>query len=156
MTLPKKIADILRDEATVKVLTTIDEKGMPHTVFKNSLTALDNGMLAYMELLETGQTQRNMLSSLWYDKSVVISILNTKSNASYQIKGKPFRFLYNGPIWDEFLERTWKIMPDSDPAGVWMIKVVEVLNQDYRARREEEEERILNLSIWRRYIGVRP
>jgi len=156
MNLPEEVIEVLKDPETIKVLTTTDERGTPHTVFKGSLMALDNETLAYMELLETCRTQRNMLRNHWDNKLVVVSIFNGKINISYQIKGEPSRFLYNGPIWDQFLEQTWKVIPQSDPAGVWVIKVKEVINQDYGIRRKEEEKRVINQDIWRRFIGVRP
>ncbi|MBW1888179.1 MAG: hypothetical protein JRI52_07510 [Deltaproteobacteria bacterium] len=153
--MPKEIIEALKETDTIKVLTTTDEGGIPHTVFKGSLMALDNETLAYMELLETCRTQRNMLRNHWDNKLVAVGILNEKKGISYQIKGEPVRFIYNGPIWDQFLEQTWKMIPQSDPAGVWLIRVKEVINQDYFMRRKEEEKRVINQDIWRRFIGVR-
>ncbi|MBW1851334.1 MAG: pyridoxamine 5'-phosphate oxidase family protein [Deltaproteobacteria bacterium] len=153
--LSNEVVDLLRDPETIKVLTTTDEKGMPHTVFKGSLTALDENNIAFMELLETGNTQRNILRNHWDNKRVAVAVYNQRKNLSYQIKGKPVRFINYGPVWRQFLDQTWAQLPDADPAGVWLIEPEEIINQDYHASRKREEKRVLNQSLWRRFEGKR-
>ena len=150
-----EVIELLRDPETVKALTTTDEQGMPHTVFKGSLTALDEKSIAYMELLETCSTQRNILRNHWDVKSVAVAIYNQKKNLSYQIKGKPVRFVNYGPIWRQYLDQIWRTLPESDPAGVWIIEPEQIINEDYHVRRKEEEDRVLNQQIWRRFVGKR-
>jgi hypothetical protein len=154
--LPEEIIDVLKDPATIKFLVTNDENNVPHIVYKQSLTALDADFIAYMEFLETSNTQKNMLRSLWGKKIISIGIFNPKTNLSYQIKGEPYKFLEDGPIWDQFLEKVWREMPDVDPAGVWIIKPKEVINHNFTLRREEEEKRFIpSFSFWMRYLGRR-
>ena len=154
--LPKEITETLNDEETVKMLTTLDEKGFPHTVIKDTLKASEDGYLAYMELLETSQTQMNMLGSYWFKKDVSISLYNKKSGVAYQVKGEPYRFVYEGTLWDQFLQEVWKLMPDADPAGVWLIDPKLVINQDYKARREDQKRRRPNSLFWFGLMGRRP
>jgi hypothetical protein len=154
--LSRELMDAINEADTIKTLTTTDEEGIPYTVFKDSMRAMDEDTLAYIELIEGSNTYKNMLRNHWSKKYVVIGILNKRLNINYQIKGIPYKYILEGPIWDEFLERIWKILPDSDPSGVWLIKVEHVKNQDYNIRREEEERRIINQRIWRRIRGPRP
>ncbi|MDY6861670.1 MAG: pyridoxamine 5'-phosphate oxidase family protein [Thermodesulfobacteriota bacterium] len=154
--LSKEMMELLKDPDTIKTLTTTDEQGLPHTVFKSSLTALDENTIAYMELLETCNSQRNILRNHWAGKLVSIALYNSKNNLSYQIKGKAVRFVNYGPIFSKFIDKVWSVLPQADPAGVWMIEPAEIINEDYQIRRKEEEERVLNQQIWRRFLGKRP
>ena len=73
----------------------------------------------------------------------------------YQIKGSPYKFLRQGPIWDTYLDEVWKIIPESDPAGVWLITPKEVVNQNYFLRRKAEEDRRANWKRWQTLKGTR-
>ena len=153
--LTKELMDALNDPETTKVLGTTDEDGCPHVVFKGSLIALDDGNIAYAELIETSLTQKNMLRNFWNKKPVAISVLNQKKKVNYQIKGEAYKFHIEGPVWDQFLERIWSRMPDANPSGVWEIIPLEVINQDYEIRLKEEMRR-RPTSNWFTIIGKRP
>jgi len=152
--LTKEIMETLNDPETLKVLTTTDEKGIPHTVVKDTLKALDSETIAYMELIESSRTSRNILRNLWDKKLVAITLFNVKERTSYQIKGQPYRLMLEGPIWDQFLGKIWDEFPESDPAGVWLIKTKEIINQNYEVRLAEEMKRFHpgNYSNWRRFL----
>ena len=89
MKIPLELKGLLEDHESIKVLTTTDKEGVPHTVFKGSFTSLDDDYLAYVELFEGSQTQKNMLHNLWFKKPVAIAV--RKGNTAYQIKGVPYR-----------------------------------------------------------------
>lgn len=55
---------------------------------KDSLKVLDDGTLAFYELLETSQTQKNLVYSIWFNKYVSVTVV-TKDGRSYQLKGIP-------------------------------------------------------------------
>ena len=156
MELQKEIVDALRDPKKVKTLTTVDKDGMPHTVPIGSMTLLEDGNIAFMELLETCQTQRNMLNCCWFKKDVsILVIVDWAKGKVYQIKGSPYKFLYIGPIWNQFLEKIWKVIPEADPSGVWLITPHEVRSQEYYERRKAEEERRANWTTWMTLKGAR-
>ena len=150
--LPDEVVEILRDPESIKVLTTTDESGFPYSVFKGSLTALDGDTIAYMELVENSETYKNMLRDYWIKKRVSV-LVYTKEKGAYQIRGVPVRFAIEGPIWDKFLDEIWSVIPDADPAGVWLIKAEEIINEDYETRKKQIESRFSpgNFSLWRRY-----
>ena len=147
--LPKQIIDTFHDPEAIKVLCTVDDEGIPHSSYKWSLEALDSETLGFMELLETSNTYKNMLRHHWAEKLVSVTIISQRKNIFYQIKGKPFR---EGTIWEKFLEKVWAKIPEADPAGVWLIRVKEVIDQNYQERRAQEEKRIINQRTWRRII----
>jgi len=150
--LAEEVIKTLRDPETIKALTTTDEEGVPHTVFKNSLTVLENGYIAYMELIETSQTQRNILRSLWFRKKVSISFINPRTGITYQIKGEPYKFIVDGPLWDKFLGEIRMRIPKANPSGVWLITPTEIRNQAYEKRKEEEAKRRPGSDFWLKYM----
>lgn len=156
MELAKEIVEALKDPQKMKVLTTVDKDGMPHAVPIGSLTLMEDGNIAFMELLETSQTQKNMLNCYWFKKEVSILVIDDwASGKVYQIKADPYKYLYMGPIWNHFLEEVWKVLPDSDPAGVWLMTPKAVRNQNYAERRKAEEDRRANWTTWITLKGAR-
>jgi len=153
---PEELTEICKDPETIKALVTLDEDGNPHVVVKNSLSILDDGAIAYLELIDTCHTQKNMLRSYNFKKPVAINITNLKRNISYQIKGHPLKSIDDGPIWEQYLDQIWSIMPDVDPAWVWLIEADDVINENCEVRKKEEDERLYpRASFWHRYLGER-
>ncbi len=136
-----ELTELLRDPETVKVLTTLDENGDPHTVFKGSLTVLEDGHIGYAEVLESSQTNKNMVRSLWFDKKVTI-VIGKGDGISYQIKGKPSRCLVGGPIFKRFLDKVKeKGGAEADIQTVWLILPETIRNESPHIRIKEEEEK---------------
>jgi hypothetical protein len=155
MELPENVVKLINDPKKIKTLTTVDNEGNPHTVPIGSMTVLD-GNIAFMELLDTCKTQKNMLNCYWFNKDVsVVVVGDWEKGDAYQIKGSPYKFLRQGPVWDTFLDEIWKIIPEADPAGVWLITPKEVVNQNYFLRRKAEEDRRANWKRWQTLKGAR-
>lgn len=156
MELSKDMVEALSDPQKPKILTTVDKDGNPHSVPVGSMAVLEDGNVAFMVLLETSQTQKNMLNCYWFKKEVSIVILDdwVKGKAC-QIKCNPYKYVYMGPVWDRFLEETWKVLPDSDPAGVWLVTPNEVRDHNYHTRRQAEEDRRVNFTTWITLKGAR-
>ena len=156
MKLSEEIINCIQDPHKIKTLTTVDKDGMPHTVPIGSMTVLDDGNIAFMELLDSSKTQKNMLNCLWFNKEVSILLVDDWENGkAFQIKANPYKFLILGPIWEKFLEQVWQKIPDADPSGVWLITPKEIRNQDYFERRRGEEERRANWITWHALKGAR-
>ena len=156
MELSKEIVEALQDPRKMKTLTTVDKEGMPHTVPIGYMSLVEDGNIAFMELLDTSRTQKNLLNCLWFNKDVSILVSDDWENGKvYQVKGSPYKFLIYGPIWDQFLKGIWQMIPEADPAGVWLITPKEVRNQNYFERRKGEEERRANWTTWNTLKGVR-
>lgn len=149
--LPEEVTVALKDPETIKTLTTTDTEGNPHTVYKSSLTVLEDGRLGYLELIERSRTYKNILRNHWDKKNVAVSIFAPKTGLAYQIKGIPVRYILEGPIWDTFRDQCWSVLPDAEPAGVWLIEPEDVLNESYPVRVEEEGKRMLQYKFWNSY-----
>ena len=139
--LPKEVVDLINDSESIKVLATADEEGNPHTVFKDSLTVLDDGKLAFGEEFEGSQTNVNLVRSIWFNKNVELTVRD-RHGTTFQIKGKPYRYVHSGPLFKKFyLAERKKWGPDSELAGVWIITPEEVRNETYEVRKKEEDEK---------------
>ncbi|HWP96085.1 MAG TPA: hypothetical protein VN426_04480 [Syntrophomonadaceae bacterium] len=136
--LEQKLLDLLVDEETVKILATIDQNGAPHAVPKQSLQVDEDGRLIYLELLESSQTNKNMIASLWFNRPIAVA-LKGKDGASYQIKGRPQRALVAGPVFQKYYVRIREILGDVDLAAVWVIDPEQVINQNFPVRKKQEE-----------------
>ena len=153
--LPKKVKEAFQDSDTIKVLTTTDEDGRPHTVFKYSMIVREDGQIAFLELLERSRTYKNMLRNHWFKKTVAVSIFNPKTGLAYQIKGVPTRCIIEGDEWTQFRADLWKQMPDIEPAALWYIGPEEVLDESVEGRLTEEKKRILQLEFWNVHLRRR-
>ncbi|NJD53966.1 MAG: pyridoxamine 5'-phosphate oxidase family protein [Candidatus Methanoperedens sp.] len=139
--LPEDVIGLIRDPETVKVVATVDENGAPHAVFKGSLTVLDNGSIAYAEALESSQSNKNMVRSIWFNKGISVT-LRGKNGLSYQIKGEAAKCITNGPIFKQFYTaKRQKSGPESDIAAVWIIDPKEIRNETPSVRKAEEEKK---------------
>ena len=153
--LTQEIIECLNDPETIKTLSTTDESGNPETVFEDTLKALDDQSLAYLEMVETSNTYKNMLRNYWQKKQVSITVYNKNRGISYQIKGEPYRWVMDEPLWDQFLYEAWKKVPDADPSGVWIIRPKEIIDESYEAKRQSETERRPRSRFWYKYLGPR-
>ena len=156
MDIPDNVRLLLEHPNNVKTVTTVDKDGNPYSVPVNSVSVMDDGNIAFMELLDTSRTQKNMLNCYWFKKDVsIVVIADWGKGEAYQIKCRPYKFLTEGPVWDKFLDMIWKVIPEADPSGVWLLTPEEIRNQNYFARRKGEEERRRDWTTWLTLKGAR-
>jgi predicted pyridoxine 5'-phosphate oxidase superfamily flavin-nucleotide-binding protein len=138
--LNKTIRDLFADPETTKVLATVDEHGVPHVVVKQSLQVDQDGNLLFLELLESSRTNRNLVRSIWYDRTVAVSIRGT-SGASFQIKGKPIKTHITGPVFLKHYQAVRERLGDVGLAAVWIVEPDEVHDESFAARQAKESEK---------------
>ena len=156
MDIPDNVKGLLEDPGNVKTLTTVDQEGNPYSVPINSVSVLEDGNIAFLELLDTSNTQKNMLNCYWFKKDVSVLVIGDwQKGEAFQIKGTPYKLVTEGPIWDEYLEMIWKVVPEADPSGVWLITPKDIRDENYFARRKGEEERRANWTKWLSFKGAR-
>jgi predicted pyridoxine 5'-phosphate oxidase superfamily flavin-nucleotide-binding protein len=136
--LNQEVIELLQNKATVKVLTTVDEHGVPHSVVKGSLTLDEDGNLLVLELLESSRTNRNLVRSIWYDRKVAI-LLKGEGALAYQIKGVPVKAHISGPLFQKHYKAVRERLGDVDLGAVWIIRPEEVINESTSVRRDEEQ-----------------
>lgn len=138
ISIPEEIIELLHRRDTVKAVATTDDRGVPHLVYKGFADTDDEGHLVLLELLETSQTNHNLVHSLWFGRKVSVSLL-AADGRSFEIKGFPYRSVISGAIFERYYRQVRKILPGSDLSAVWLITPEAVKNIGYRVRKEEEE-----------------
>jgi len=154
--LSDELISIFNDPKTIKLLSTTDEDGTPHSVVKNSFRALDSRTLAYMEIIFRSRSYQNALRNKDKNKRISIAVFNPETMVSYQIKGELVVFFDHGPLWDQMRNELWSMIPDATPAGVWVIAPKEVINEDYSVQQDEVDKRIIHSKLWRQFFGKKP
>jgi hypothetical protein len=135
--LTKDIITLINRGDTVKALATVDGDGVPHTVFKDAVYADEDGRLISPELIESSETNSNLVHSLWFKRRVALSLLGS-DGTSYQIKGTPTHCIVTGPVFERHYRMIREKLGDVDLAAVWIIEPEEIRNQTFRVRIEEE------------------
>ncbi len=137
---PEELIELLNDPATSKIVGTIDEDGTPHLVAKGSLTTFDDETIVFAEGFEGTRSNKNLVRSIWFNGKVSVNI--TRGLSSYQIKGRPYKYLINGATFRKMIDRARERRgPDADIAGVWVIVPEEVRNESpaYRGKLAAEK-----------------
>lgn len=136
--LQREVIELLNRPDSIKVLATTDKEGNPHVVFKGSIRAEENGYITYYELIETSQTNKNMVNSIWFNRQVAVNVFG--NGVSYQIKGIPYRAIIAGQEFEEAYKRVRARSEDGDLSAVWLIEPQQVIEESFRKRKAEEEE----------------
>jgi hypothetical protein len=134
---PNDVRTLLEDKNTVKILTSVDGRGIPHATVKNSMVLDGDGNLLYLELIETSVTNSNMVRSIWFGK--IVSVLLVSSDGrSVQIKGIPLRCLVTGPLFESHYVKIREELGDVELGAVWLIEPEECRDETFASRFAEE------------------
>jgi hypothetical protein len=136
--LSKEIMALFSNNDSTKVLATVNSQGFPHAATKPFIKVNDDGNLLYLELVESSNTQKNLVSSIWFNQKVSISVSDT-SGKSWQIKGRPVKTLITGPVFQYHYSDVREQLGDVDLSAVWVIEPEEVVNENIFVRHAEEE-----------------
>jgi hypothetical protein len=136
----KEIQDIIAAPDTLKVLASNDKNGVPHVVFKGSIHVNEDGNLVYYEVLESAQTNKNLVHSIWFDKKVAINILSS-DRQSFEIVGRPLRSITAGQEFEKTYVQLREAKGDVDLAAIWIIEPESIKNETFAVRVKEDEEK---------------
>jgi hypothetical protein len=135
--LNQEVIELLGNPQTFKVLTTVDAKGVPHAVVKESLTLGEDGNILVLEWTESSRTNRNLVRSIWFDQTVSI-LLKGEGPVAWQIRGLPIKAHVSGPVFQKHCVALRARLGDVDLAAVWVIRPEEVIDESPSVRHEEE------------------
>ncbi|HOJ79132.1 MAG TPA: hypothetical protein PLZ08_12110 [Bacillota bacterium] len=137
ITFSNELVELLTKKDTVKVIATTDALGTPHVVVKDSLQLNESNQLIYFELLESSQTNKNLVHSIWFNRPVAVALIGS-GGESYQIKGKPVKAIVSGLLFRDYYIKIREQLGDVDLAAVWVIEPFEVIDQRFDTRSQEE------------------
>jgi hypothetical protein len=140
MRIDKELASVINSPSTIKAVGTVSKNGIPHVVYKGSVRVNEEGNIQLYELLESSRNGQNLVYSIWFDKKVVVSILDEKKN-SYEIVGHPARCITCGKEFEEVYKKLREERGDIDLAAIWLIEPEEVQKESFSVRKQEEEEK---------------
>ena len=132
------VRELLEDTATVGTIATLDESGAPHAVPSPFLHLDPDGRLVHLELLETSNTHRNLLRSIWFDRPVTVSLSGTGGSVTV-VKGRIHKVHVSGPLFSSYYRKVREQLGDADLAGVWLIDAQEIIDETYALRKAREE-----------------
>lgn len=135
--LTQHVKEIINSPDARKVLATVGKDGIPHVTFKGSFHVTEDGLLEFYEFIESSQTNKNLVYSLWFDKTVAVNVY--LEGESFLIKGKVDRALVAGREFEKhynLIQEKKKI----DLSTVWKIIPTEIKEESFEKRRKEEAE----------------
>lgn len=134
-----EVKQAFADKDTIKAIATIDKNGAPYVVFKGSLHLTEEGLIEEYEILESSQTNSNLVYSIWFDKTVSINLL-TSNRRSYQIKAKPVKSITSGRYFENAYVQLRASGKDIDLGAIWQFEPLEEKENTFTVRVKEDEE----------------
>ena len=135
-----QLKDIINDKDTIKVLSTLTPEGKVHAAVKQSLRVDEQGRLLYLEFFEKSQTNIDLVNSIWYDKSLVITLV-TKERKSFLIKGKPVLTRVAGREYEKYYVEAEAADPENDLVAIYYIEPEEINEQTFEVSRRIHKEK---------------
>lgn len=120
MKLPQRVMELLNDNKSNKVLTTVSKEGVPHSIAIGMSMAPDDSTICSAKVFE-GKTEKNL------QDNKTASVLVTKGFESYQVIMKMKEFKETGNIYEKATEELLKL--NLKCIGVWMYEPIEVFSQ---------------------------
>lgn len=140
MILNEKIKDLISDPDTIKIVASVGKAGTVSASVKQSLSLHDEKLI-FREFIETSESNKNMIYSLWFEKPISILLLG-KDMTSYEIKGIPVEAVIEGPLFQQAYEVVQERFDGKyDLSGLWIIDPVEVRDKNPDTRFEEQYEK---------------
>lgn len=137
----QELKEVIQDDNTLKTVTTVSKKGIPHSVYKGSLHVNEDGNIEFYELLEGSINNENLVYSIWFDKSVAIGILGKEK--SYEIIGKPLRSITAGSQFEKiYVALQEKRGKEADLGAIWQIQPISVREETFAFRQAEQRKNV--------------
>lgn len=137
--LENKLVDIINSKTTINALATVDKAGVPHVTYKGSFHIRENGFLEFYEVIETSVTNKNLTTSIWFDKVVAVNFLG-ENKESFQVKAKVKKAIISGQEFKKVYQTLQQRLGDIDISTIWVLEPIEVREETFSKRRVLEEE----------------
>jgi hypothetical protein len=138
--LEKEILELLESKESVKALATLGSEGEPYVIFSDLIYPYEDGRIIYLELLESSNTNNNLVRSIWFNKGLSLNI-KAKDGRSHQIKGKVAKSIVAGKVFKKYYKDVREKLGDVDLSAVWVIEPEGVTNETFKDRKLYEETR---------------
>lgn len=138
--LDEKTINLINDRSTTKVVASVGKLGIVNAAVKQSLHVNDDGKLEFLEFLESSDTNRNLIHSLWFDHNISVLLID-KEGQTLEIRGIPETAIIEGAYFQEkYVEVQNRHGGKLDLATIWVVNVTEIRDKDAYRRAEKERE----------------
>lgn len=131
--IPDEAASVFHSMQSVKILATVDEKGMPHAVPIGSMTLSREKDKLYFAEVAIKITKANL--ELAKKEGKMVSVLAVKALEAYQAKCSVEGFYTSGELYAE-QKKALKQLMNIDISGIWVLEPDEVYKQSVRPKEE--------------------
>ena len=135
------VKKLFAHQDTIKSLATVDREGEPNVefIYDDSIQLNEKGQIVYLEKIETSQTNKNLVYSIWFKHYVTINVIaNDRTN--YRIKGIPVKAIISGNEFERYYLKAIAEDPNVDLSTVWLIEPEEFSEDTFEIRRAREYE----------------
>lgn len=120
LTIPENVSNLLNDKETSKVLTTVSQEGIPHSIVVGSIMAPDEHTICAAEVLMK-KTSHNLANN----KN--IAVLAVKGMESYLVNATVLERQDSGALFDKVAEELAKMgLPTH---AVWIFEPTAIFEQ---------------------------
>lgn len=120
MKMPEKVMHLLNDKEAQKILTTVSNEGIPHSIVAGSIMAMDADTICVAEIFMK-KTNENI------SENKNIAVLTVKGKESYLINATAEERLTKGDLFNNVSEQLKKIgLPVK---ALWRFKPLAVFDQ---------------------------
>lgn len=136
--LNKELTERINDPTSLKSLVTVSREGVPHVAYKGSLH-VEGDQIVFYDLIQSSRTNKNLVHAIWFEGTVAVSIL-TADKRSFLILGKPVKSVTAGKDFEKvYVKLQEEKGTDVDLSAIWYIEPLQIREETYAARRDEEE-----------------
>ncbi|MBE5916166.1 MAG: hypothetical protein E7273_04915 [Pseudobutyrivibrio ruminis] len=126
MALNEVIKELISDKESLKIVASQNKEGVINAVPKGSVEVTGNNEITYVEILESGNSYKNIVYSIWFNKPVSITIIG-KNKETYLLSGHVQRVLTCGTEYENYY-RKYKETKGFDIAAAVKIDIDSVLD----------------------------
>lgn len=133
-----EIRDLLEQKDTVKAIATVSKEGIPHVVIRRCLHA-EGDLLVFYEQLQSSQTNKDLVYSIWFDKQVSIILLGA-DGSRFTIEAVPEKSITAGREFEAVYDRLRSDSDRADLNAIWYLRPLKICRSDYLTLKQKEEE----------------
>lgn len=138
MSIDKKLIDFINNKETIKIVASVGKAGIVDSEVKPSLYFKEDGTVEFLEYLESSDTNRNLIHSLWFEHNVSILAIG-RDNEVFELRGIPVKAVVSGSYFEKkYIETQQEFDGKLDLSTIWIVKIEEIINKNVFERYEKE------------------
>lgn len=138
--LSKELKEAMENKVQYKTIVTIGKEGKLQAQKVHTLYVTETETLLYPEYLESSQTNKNLIYSLWFNQEVVFLIEDAEAS-TYEVRGIPRNAIIEGAYFEEEYRKVQAVFDGRfDLSTIWEIEIISVkdITLEKCARKEQE------------------